>query len=450
MKIGVIGPETTANVIRRVAERELPDIQFLYHCSEFYEQAGDMAAELQADREVDGILFTGPTNYAYARSRVAPTVPWSFLPHNRTSAQQAFLEAMALYHSDLKAISVDRYKPDLLNRVLESAGIHGTEIFRAPFDFEEPGFEKKLLDFHRDCYLRGDVSVCFTSMQHILDPLRSEGIPCVRIYPSEEAVQEQVHHLQILDLSARENQGQLAVIAIHFDYTFDDEQDLFLREWEKVHYQNEFKERVYALAQRMEAAVFGEGLDHYFIVTSRTMLMNVFLKDKEYCRLLQYGQRSPEYRVWLGIGIGNSMLEAKSRAHMALNHAVADQSGSSYLVENEHQMAEPLEYDRTQPPEKTWSFFAKKLQMGTDTLEKLQRVLRQYGDTMTSEELARRLNITSRSVNRIIARLEEEGCVTIVGKRSTGKGRPARVMKFILPDIPSEEAALVPGDLGGL
>ena len=188
MKIGVIGPEITVNVVRRVAERELPDIQFIYHCSDFYEQSGDMAAEFQADREVDAILFTGPTNYAYARSRVTPTIPWSFLPHNRTSALQAFLEAMALYQSDLKAISVDRYETDLLNRVLESAGIHGAEIHRAPFDFEDPGFEKKLLDFHRNCYLRGEVSVCFTSMQHILDPLRAEGIPCVRIYPSEEAV----------------------------------------------------------------------------------------------------------------------------------------------------------------------------------------------------------------------------------------------------------------------
>ena len=54
---------------------------------------------------------------------------------------------------------------------------------------------------------------------------------------------------------------------------------------------------------------------------------------------------------------------------------------------------------------------------------------------MTSEELAAYLSITSRSVNRIIARLEEEGCVTIVGKRSTGKGRPARVMKLTLPEV---------------
>ena len=113
-----------------------------------------------------------------------------------------------------------------------------------------------------------------------MEPLVAEGIPCVRIYPAEEIVQEQVYHLQILDLSARENQGKLAVIAIHFDYTFDSEQGLFIREWEKMQYQNEFREQVYAAAQRMEAAVFGDGLDHFFILTTRSMLMNAFLKTR--------------------------------------------------------------------------------------------------------------------------------------------------------------------------
>ena len=53
---------------------------------------------------------------------------------------------------------------------------------------------------------------------------------------------------------------------------------------------------------------------------------------------------------------------------------------------------------------------------------------------MTSEELATRLGITIRSANRIIVQLEEAGCVTTVGKRSTGKGRPARVIKITLPE----------------
>ena len=439
MKIGVIGPEVTVNVVRKVAEKDLPDIQFVYRCSEFFEQSADSAALLQEDTDVDAILVTGPTNYAYARKRLVPTVPWSHLPHNRTSALQAFLEATSIYGSDLKSISVDRYDSQLMRNVLESGGIHDTTIIRAPFDFEEPGFEKKLQDFHRDCYLQGKVSVCFTSMEHIYEPLRAEGIPCIRIYPSEEVVHEQVYHLQILDISAKENQGKHAIIGIKFDYIFDDIQDLAIREWEKVQYQNEFKERVYAAAQRMEAAVFNEGFDHYFITTSRSMLMNSFLKNGEHSRFLQLTRRSPAYKVWMGIGIGTTMLEAKSRAAMALNHSRADQTGGFYLVENESQTIEALPVEEVVPLDQTFAFFAKKVQISTDTLEKIQRVLQQYGDTITSEELAEHLGITSRSVNRIISRLEEQGCVTIVGKRSTGKGRPARVMKITLPEALTPE-----------
>ena len=267
-----------------------------------------------------------------------------------------------------------------------------------------------------------------------MEPLVAEGIPCVRIYPAEEIVQEQVYHLQILDLSARENQGKLAVIAIRFDYTFDSEQDLFIREWEKMQYQNEFREQVYAAAQRMEAAVFGDGLNHFFILTTRSMLMNAFLKSKEHWKLLRFGQRSPEFRVWMGIGIGSAMLVAKSRATMALNHAVREHSGTSFLADSENQSLTPLDTGAPPPQEQAAEFFARKIQVSTETLGKIRQCLRTQGDTLTSDQLARGMGITERSVNRIIARLEEAGCVTVVGKHSAGKGRPARVMKIALPE----------------
>lgn len=53
---------------------------------------------------------------------------------------------------------------------------------------------------------------------------------------------------------------------------------------------------------------------------------------------------------------------------------------------------------------------------------------------ITAAALAERMGITERSVNRIIALLEDNGCVSIVGKVTTGKGRPARSMKITLPD----------------
>ena len=83
---------------------------------------------------------------------------------------------------------------------------------------------------------------------------------------------------------------------------------------------------------------------------------------------------------------------------------------------------------------------AQRTRLGMSTLRRMAQVLRQTEGSVTSEQLARRLGITSRSVNRIVARLEEAGCVTTVGKQTMGKGRPARVMKILLPEGILEEA----------
>ncbi|MDD3347891.1 HTH domain-containing protein [Oscillibacter sp.] len=434
MKIGVIGPESSASVIQSVVEKELPDIQLVLRPSEFFEESAAIAETFQNGRDVDALLFSGPTNYAYARKRLSPTIPWNYLPHNRTSAFQALFEAAIVHHSDLKVISVDRYEEPLLREVLEGAGIRDTQILRAPYDEETYDFEKKLLEFHRNCYREKGATVCITCMEHICSPLLDEGVPCVRVHPAQEVVQEQIYHLQLLNLSAMENQGRLAVIAIHFDYVFDDERDLFLREWEKMRYQNEFKERVYSIAQRLEAAVFGDGMDHFFIVTTRNMLKNVFLKNHEHAKLLQFGQRSDQYQVWLGMGVGDTMLEARSRAAMALNRAIADHSGTSYLVENEQGISGPLGTWDDHAAEHGVERLSERTGLGTATLKKLASALQNRKEGVTADQLAQSLSITPRSVNRIVARLEEAGCVTTVGKQTAGKGRPARVMKIALPD----------------
>ena len=327
---------------------------------------------------------------------------------------------------------MDRYSPELLREVLESAGVHNAQIYQAPYDPEEGGYEQKVQDFHRDCYRQGLVSACFTSMEHVREPLLAEGIPCIRTYPAEEMIREQIYYLQVQEFTARENRGKLAMIAIHFNYVFDDVQDLFIREWEKMQYQNEFKAKVYSVAQRMEAAVFEIGIDHFFIVTTRNMLMNVFLKNGEHWKLMQFGRRSSEYKVWIGMGVGNTTLEAKSRCLMAINHAIADRAGSSYLVEDEKRAtAASISFEDSSS---SAEFFIRRIGIGRETLMRLNQSLQQEGDTMTSEEMAARLGITTRSANRIITRLEEAGCITTVGKRSGGKGRPARVLKVSLPE----------------
>lgn len=106
--------------------------------------------------------------------------------------------------------------------------------------------------------------------------------------------------------TARQNRGQNASVQIYFDYSFDQETNLSLREWEKIHYQNEMRELIYSAAHRMGAAAFSEGASIFYIMSSRPVLMREFIQNGEYQKILFYGQQTPHNRLWIGIGYGDS------------------------------------------------------------------------------------------------------------------------------------------------
>ncbi len=432
MKIVVIGTKMMPKIINKMMI-QLPNVEIQYHCSEFYDEAASIADALQKEGSADAILFSGPTSYHYAKKRVVSTIPWTYLPYSRVAAFQACLEGIAIFQSNLKALSVDQFDHNLLREALEEVGIRDSVILRAGIDSEEEQFEKKLLDFHRNCYRQGRVSLCVTSMEHIAEPLRREGIPCVRIYPVKEVLQEQIYHLQILHMSAKKNQGQTAVVAIQLDYVSFDEQNLMFQEWGQMQCQNEYRKKVYALAQRMEAAVFSGGGNHFFLVTSRNSLINVFLKDSTYWEFCQLGRRFPDNTVCMGIGIGNTTLEAKSRAMMALNRSVSEHSGKSYMIEDENQTIELTFPGENPSPLPSLSFLAQRLHLSTSALKRLSEVLEDCGKEIDAATLAEKLGISARSANRILAHLEKEGYAAVVGKQSAGKGRPSRILRIELP-----------------
>lgn len=432
MKIIVIGTKMMPKIINKMID-QLPNVDIQYHCSEFYEEAASIADSLQKEGEADAILFSGPTSYHYAKRRIVATIPWAYLPYSRVAAFQACLEGIAIFKSDLKALSVDQFDHNLLREALEEVGIRDSVIIRAGIDAEEDRFEKKLLDFHRNCYRQGRVSLCVTSMEHIAEPLRAEGIPCVRIYPVKEVLQEQIYRLQILHLSAKKNQGRMAVIAIQLNYVSFDEQNLMFQEWEQLQCQNEYRKNVYSLAQRMEAAVFSGDGNHFFIVTSKNYLMNVFLKDSTYWEFGQLGRRFPDNRIYIGIGIGNTTLEAKSRAMMALNRSASGHSGKSYMIEEENKTIELLFPGENSAELPSLSFLAQRLHLSTATLGKLSETLEICGKEMDAATLAEKLQISVRSANRMMAHLEKEGYAAVVGKQSSGRGRPSRILRIELP-----------------
>lgn len=439
MQIGLIGPETTISVIEKTIKENLPNVIIVKRIVGFFEESDIVAKELQASKTVDAILFSGPSNYNYVLKRVDQTIPWGYLHHNRVSVYKAFLDASIKYHSDLKSLSVDTYEEELVQEVLSNMGITDFVINKPKYSINDTNLENFFFEFHKKCFLEKRATICFTSAEHIQQPLLKQAIPCIRILPTKEIILEQVYNLQLQVLEKGNKEEQIAVISIMYNYNYDAERDLGIRELEKMEYRNAFKRYVYHLAQRLESAVFSDDVVHYYLVVSKDKLEKIFIKGNEYGNLLKFGKRENKCQTWIGIGIGKNTLEAKSRANMALNNSVRDYDVNqknldfrTYIIENEFSKKEIVNNVGAAQQHRL-SILANQCGISESTLSRMARAVDNSENPITAEELAVKMDITPRSVNRIVARLEDVGLVTVVGKRSLGKGRPARLLEIILP-----------------
>lgn len=257
------------------------------------------------------------------------------------------------------------------------------------------------------------------------------GIIAQQNFPAE-LQKEKVHFPQLKQLMHEKLEGKYAVIAIYYNYIFDNETDLELREWNKLHYQNQIKEYIYTVSHKLQAAVFVDDMVSFFIVTSRDMLDNVFFKQQEHLKLLHFGQQLNIFRVFIGIGLGNNMLEAKSRSTMALNNAIQDVETRAYIAATEGK-AVVAAISEALSQANSLQEIAKQCGLSVTTLINIKNALETTGNPTTSEKLAEVMRLKIRSINRILSKLEDVDCAIVVAKEANGKGRPARVLKITLP-----------------
>lgn len=430
MKLGIIGSHNIIDNIIKVITDEINDIEYITAYADILAETPAIVKRLE--KEVDAILFTGPNNYNYTLKHLQkPNIPWSFLPHNRVSALQALLQATITLDNNLENISLDSYDEDIIREALNTVGIKNANIYNSKLDFEADDVYEKQFIAHSQHYAQNKNVVCLTSFAYCYELLTKANIPCIRILPAREIIREQIYYLKLQYITGSEQQGNCATIAIHYNYIFDNEKDFSLREWEKLRYQNEIREYVYSIAQKLHAAVYSDDIVPFFIVTSTNMLNDVFLKQQEHIKLLQFGQQQQQFRVCIGIGLGNSFLEAKSRSTMALNHAFRDLDARAYIAHIDTEAIVPAVMKETIEPT-TLELLAKQCGLTVHTLEKLKTTLNQVGNPTTAEAIAKAMQINIRSVNRMLTKLEDIGCINIVAKDYNGKGRPARVMKIII------------------
>lgn len=431
MRIGIYGSKISGAMIVQIISEKMPDIKAAEWYYGPYQEGLDAIHKWQSASLVDAIMFTGPGAYEFVSKRIALKLPCNYLSHDELSLTRAVLKAIALFPCDLSHVSLDRCNPELLQTILRQAGFPKAHITLGPGEIEPADYETTLMNFHRRCYQEKIADICFTTWDRTAQMLQEEGIPCVRVQQTEENVLMQLYKLYSLYLAKTGDNGKNAVIAFQYEPRYFSDEDEFTQPCYLTSALTKYTTQAFTLAQQMGAAVFTEGSSKCYLTTTRGSLLNLFLTEDAYQTIFP-GFDEP-VALFIGIGIGNTLMHAKYRADRALYQSSTAHTSGAYLIESDGKESffpAPVETPYTN----RWDYIARKCGISVKKLQKLSEIQIKYPDGLTTEILAEELGQSKRNANRVIATLERNGYIMSIGKKSLPKGRPSRIYKLILPE----------------
>ena len=227
------------------------------------------------------------------------------------------------------------------------------------------------------------------------------------------------------------------VVAIFIQIDFPDDYSIISKnEYYYVKEKNKVTELIYEFANKIEAAVIEFSYNTYILISTKKILET---ETENYTNidLLRAIEENSLNRISMGIGYGKTASEAKYKANEAMIKSKQCQNENvAYIIYEDGKAVGPVK-----------SKFKKKSNVKIDdkltkisniTSVSVKKILLFYNaintckkNRFTADELAKQCDMSYRTVNRTINKLEKYGYVEVVGKHfEDGSGRPRRIIKF--------------------
>ena len=439
MRVGIIGPSERIEKVKKVVKEEFDNIEPVDVCYTLYPETPDLVRHYQP--LVDAFLFCGTAPYTFTRTKVIPAVPWEYIPQHGSSLLRALLEAVMMNKYNILNVSFDSYNSSLLLEAYDEIGIprEKLNVFFANVKPFEENYLNYVYSFHKECFYKGKTACCATALFSVYEQLKKEKIPCLLIHPTKNIIRESLQKLQFKYLAEVNKQSQIVALRIQID--LPDEYSM-LNENEYQHIMNRMKaaEQVYLFAEKIKAAVIEVSFREYLLFSTRKFI-EIETNNFHKLDLIRLINMNTLNTASIGIGYGETAIEAKQNASFGMSKASKRGGNMAYVVFNKKNIIGPIKSDMIKGAEEDSVKVDEKLfkisedtGISINTIFKLYNIVEKYKkNSYTSGELAKIYGITSRSMNRIIEKLELSGYCKIVGKKViSDAGRPSRIIKFEL------------------
>ncbi|MBF4692538.1 HTH domain-containing protein [Fusibacter ferrireducens] len=437
LKIGIIGPQDSLVLMDQYLQNFFEDVKTFKIEFSIFEQIPNIIQYLHVqESNLDAVIFSSKVSYDIVNHAMHSKNPWVYVDRNHIQLQRLLLKIAVQKKYDPLHISVDCFNEKSIINAYSEIGLQKNEyqFYEIKPDIFNPHFANEINHFHLYNYYKKKVSVCITEFPSIYADLKSKGIPCMLSETTFEDVHQAVQKLELKIRSRINESSQIVVLAIEIDQT-NEYSIITENDYQMMTEKIKVTEKIYLFAQRIQATVIEIGKRGYLLFSTKNILENETEK-LQHMALLDDVSSSTSSTISVGIGYGITAREANYNANLGMLKAQKSGGNHCYAV-NEGVYIGPILNTIPSKEKRTLKIDDKFLKVSEstgisiDTIFRIQCYIDQQKDIFTPKELATYLEISKRSVDRILDKLEYSGYMTVVGKKSeTGTGRPSRIIKI--------------------
>ncbi|MEA1975413.1 MAG: hypothetical protein U9N10_07680 [Bacillota bacterium] len=440
LKLGIIGHSRSITIINNIIDEYFKDITY---DNIKFENINEVPIVIQSikyqEDNFDALLFTGIIPYNIINSSMISSIPWVYIPTNETQLLTALLKASLINNYDIKKLSIDSYDRNEINKIYKNIGYNreNTNIFIAKMNIYNNSFIKDLENFHLTNYTNNNVSCCITGLSSVYKSLVEKNIPCIKLDPTLDIIKQTIQHLELKRESKINEKSQTVVISITID-PINEFSLINENEYQILLEKTKVTQKIYLFAQKIQATVIEVGLKQYLLFCTKSIL-ETETQNFQNLSILSDVSKNTSTTISIGIGYGITVREAKYNAQKGMKKAINSNGNKAFIVYNKKVIGpivsteKKLENDTQLFIDEKYNLIASDTNISINTIFKLHCIIDETKKkTFTSLELANHLNITPRSMNRIINKLESNNYSKIIGKKVISKaGRPSRIIKLL-------------------
>jgi hypothetical protein len=437
-KLGVVGHKETFSLVQQIVHDYFNDIE-LFHVEFGTDDVVDDVVERirLLMNNCDGMLYSRYDPYFLISSRLTHTIPVRYVAIDRSHLIASLLRGVIKYGISLTNISLDNF--DLKNALeaFASVGVdtNTLKLRLITANINSPGFVRETLAQHIKNYEQGS-ELCVTNITSVFLELIEHGIPAVVINPSTESFIHEIRNLMLRHNLRVTAKTSIAVLAINIQYKerFQFYREMPLREIDE--YASAAK-LLNLFAEKNDGSVFSLSKSDYRIICHTSTLRSTTY-DFTDISIMQGIVSDTAFEINIGIGLGKNVRESEINSLAALAQSKKQPGSNTHVMIDSQKILGPIvsqSYDLVPESgiDKKLISIAEITGISFHTIHHLYQNSHSRSVTLfTSADIAKVLNITPRSVNRIIGKLIDHGYATIVGRNiMSQKGRPSNMIKLL-------------------